>query len=94
MFFSSPLGNALQSYTMDKARNAIRSLMDLTPKIAHLKKGGRLQQVPVTELAIGDLIIVKPGEKVSVDGTIAQGSSPIDESPITGESRPIDKMAG
>ena len=92
--FLFSLGNALQSYTMDKARNAIRSLMDLTPKIAHLKKGGRLQQVPVTELAIGDLIIVKPGEKVSVDGIIVQGSSPIDESPITGESRPIDKMAG
>ena len=92
--FLFSLGNALQSYTMDKARNAIRSLMDLTPKVAHLKKGGRLQQVPVAELAIGDLIIVKPGEKVSVDGTVAQGSSPIDESPITGESRPVDKMAG
>jgi Cd2+/Zn2+-exporting ATPase len=92
--FLFSLGNSLQSYTMDKARNAIRSLMDLTPKIAHRKRGGRLQQVPVTELAIGDLIIVKPGEKVSVDGTISQGSSPIDESPITGESRPVDKMAG
>ncbi|MDX1777743.1 MAG: heavy metal translocating P-type ATPase, partial [Thermodesulfobacteriota bacterium] len=92
--FLFSLGNTLQSYTMDKARNAIRSLMDLTPKVAHMKKGGRLQQVPVTELAVGDLIIVKPGEKVSVDGTIVQGSSPIDESPITGESRPLDKTLG
>jgi Cd2+/Zn2+-exporting ATPase len=92
--FLFSLGNALQSYTMDKARDAIRSLMDLTPKVAHLKKGGRLQQVPVTELARGDLIIVKPGEKVSVDGTIVKGSSPIDESPITGESRPLDKTVG
>ncbi len=92
--FLFSLGNALQSYTMDRARNAIRSLMDLTPKVAHLKRGGRLQQVPVTELAVGDLIIVKPGEKVSVDGTILQGSSPVDESPITGESRPLEKTVG
>jgi Cd2+/Zn2+-exporting ATPase len=92
--FLFSLGNTLQSYTMDKARNAIRSLMDLTPKVAHMKKGGRLQQVPVTELGVGDLIIVKAGEKVSVDGIIVQGSSPIDESPITGESRPLDKTVG
>jgi Cd2+/Zn2+-exporting ATPase len=92
--FLFSLGNALQSYTMDKARNAIRSLMDLTPKEAHLKRGGRLRTVPVAELALGDLIIVKPGEKVAVDGIILQGTSAIDESPITGESRPRDKMTG
>ena len=92
--FLFALGNALQSYTMEKARNAIRSLMDLTPKEAHLKRGGRLRTVPVTELALGDLIIVKPGEKVAVDGIIIQGTSAIDESPITGESRPRDKLIG
>jgi Cd2+/Zn2+-exporting ATPase len=68
--------------------------MDLTPKEAHLKRGGRLRTVPVAELALGDLIIVKPGEKVAVDGIILQGISTIDESPITGESRPRDKMTG
>jgi Cd2+/Zn2+-exporting ATPase len=92
--FLFSLGNTLQSYTMDKARNAIRSLMDLAPKEAHLKRGGRLIRVPVSELKVDDTIIVKPGEKVSVDGTITQGSSPIDESPITGESQPADKMSG
>jgi len=92
--FLFSLGNALQSYTMEKARNAIRSLMDLTPKEAHVKKGGRLRTVPVTELALGDLIIVKPGEKVAVDGIIMQGTSAVNESPITGESRPRDKLIG
>jgi Cd2+/Zn2+-exporting ATPase len=92
--FLFSLGNTLQSYTMDKARNAIRSLMDLAPKEAHLKRGGRLIKVPVSELKINDTIVVKPGEKVSVDGIIVKGSSPVDESPITGESKPADKMPG
>jgi len=92
--FLFSLGNTLQSYTMDKARNAIRSLMDLAPKEAYLKKGGRLIKVPVFELKINDIIVVKPGEKVSVDGTVIKGSSPVDESPITGESQPADKMPG
>jgi len=92
--FLFSLGNTLQSYTMDKARNAIKSLVDFTPKEAHLKRGGRLIKVPVAELKIDDIIIVKPGEKVSVDGTINSGSSPVDESPITGESQPVDKMPG
>lgn len=92
--FLFSLGNTLQSYTMDKARNAIRLLMDLAPKEAHLKKGGRLIKVPVSELKIDDIIVVKPGEKVSIDGTITRGSSPIDESTITGESQPVDKMLG
>lgn len=92
--FLFSLGNTLQTYTMDKARNAIRSIMDLAPKEAHLKRGGRLIKVPVSELRIDDTIVVKPGERVSVDGMIISGSSPIDESPITGESQPADKMTG
>jgi Cd2+/Zn2+-exporting ATPase len=92
--FLFSLGNTLQSYTMDKARNAIRLLMDLAPKEAHLKKGGRLLKVPVSELKVGDIIVVKPGEKVSVDGSIIKGTTTIDESPITGESKPADKLPG
>ncbi|MBP1722077.1 MAG: heavy metal translocating P-type ATPase, partial [Deltaproteobacteria bacterium] len=92
--FLFSLGNTLQSYTMDKARNALRSLMDLAPKEAHLKKGGRLLRVPVSDIKIGDLVIVKPGEKVPVDGSVVQGSSPVNQSPITGESQPVDKGPG
>lgn len=92
--FLFSLGNALQSYTMDRARNALHYLMGLSPREAHLKRGGRLLTVPLSELAVGDTIIIKPGEKVSVDGTIAQGTSPVDESPITGESLPVEKVPG
>ena len=92
--FLFSLGNTLQSYTMDKTRNALRSLMDLAPKEAHLKKGGLLLNIPVSDIRTGDLIIVKPGEKVPVDGSIVEGTSAVNESPITGESRPVDKRAG
>ena len=92
--FLFSLGNSLQSYTMDKARNALRSLMDLAPREAHLKKGGRLIKVPVSDIMIGDLVIVKPGEKVPVDGSVVQGTSPVNQSPITGESQPVDKGPG
>jgi Cd2+/Zn2+-exporting ATPase len=92
--FLFSLGNSLQSYTMDKARNALRSLMDLAPTEAHLKKGGQLIRVPVADIKIGDLVIVKPGEKVPVDGAVVQGASPVNQSPITGESQPVDKGPG
>ncbi len=92
--FLFSLGNTLQSYTMDRARNALRSLIDLSPKEAHLKKGGQLITVPVSDIKIGDLVIVKPGEKVPVDGAVVQGASPVNQSPITGESQPVDKAPG
>lgn len=92
--FLFSLGNTLQSYTMDRARNALRSLMDLAPKEANLKKGGRLLSVPVSDLKVGDLIIVKSGEKIPIDGFVVLGSSPVNESPITGESQPVDKGPG
>ena len=94
VIFLFSLGNTLQSYTMERARNAIRLLMALAPKEAFLKRGGRLIKVPIAELKVGDTIIVRPGEKVSVDGRIINGSSSLDESPITGESHPHDKVAG
>jgi Cd2+/Zn2+-exporting ATPase len=88
------LGNLLQSYTMDKARNAIRSLMDLAPNEANLKRGGKLHRVPVSELTLDDIIVVKPGEKIPIDGMVIAGGSPVNEAPITGESVPIDKVPG
>jgi Cd2+/Zn2+-exporting ATPase len=59
--FLFSLGNLLQSYTMDKARNALKFLMDLAPQEASLKKGGSLMRVPLSELSVGDLIVIKPG---------------------------------
>jgi Cd2+/Zn2+-exporting ATPase len=92
--FLFSLGNLLQSYTLDKTRNALRLLIDLAPREANLKTGGVLKKVPVTELKVNDIIVVKAGEKVPVDGVIIKGSSSLNESPITGESIPVDKAAG
>jgi Zn2+/Cd2+-exporting ATPase len=92
--FLFSLGNLLQSYTLDKTRNALRQLMDLAPREALLKRGGILQKVPVSELNIHDAIVVKPGSRIPVDGSVIQGDSSVNEAPITGESVPVDKCGG
>jgi Cd2+/Zn2+-exporting ATPase len=92
--FLFSLGNLLQSYTLDKTRNALRLLMDLAPREANLKTGGVLKKVLVNTLNVNDVIVVKPGEMVPVDGVVTKGLSSVNESPITGESIPVDKIAG
>ena len=92
--FLFSLGNLLQSYTLDKTRNALRQLMDLAPREALLKRGGILQTVPVAELNIHDVIVVKPGSRIPIDGIVIQGESSVNEAPITGESAPADKSCG
>lgn len=92
--FLFSLGNTLQSYTMDKTRNAIKALVDLSPKEAFLKQNGSLARLPVSQIDIDDVIVVKPGEKISMDGTVISGESSVNESPITGESMPVDKYLG
>jgi Cd2+/Zn2+-exporting ATPase len=92
--FLFSLGNLLQSYTLDKTRNALRQLMDLAPREAQRKRGGILQKVPVAELNIDDIIVVKPGGSIPVDGSVIQGESSVNEAPITGESMPADKSCG
>ena len=93
MFLFS-LGNTLEGYTMDRARNAIRSLMDLSPRRATVLHGNQEKQVPVEELRAGDRILVKPGERIPMDGESLTGESAVNQAPITGESVPIDKAAG
>jgi Cd2+/Zn2+-exporting ATPase len=92
--FLFSLGNLLQSYTLDKARNSLKMLMDLAPQEANLKRGGSMVRVPLSELKVGDVIVVKPGEKVPVDGVVITGESAVNEAPITGESQPADKVSG
>ncbi|MFQ6059220.1 MAG: heavy metal translocating P-type ATPase [Anaerolineae bacterium] len=92
--FLFSLGETLESYTMDRARNAIRSLMDLAPPEATLLHGDGELRVPVEQLRVGDVIIVKPGERIPMDGAIVKGSSAINQAPITGESLPVDKSVG
>src|SRR6185295_3054009 len=84
----------LEVRTMERARQAIRALVDLTPREALVRRHGREQRVPVDTIAPGDEIIVRPGEKVPLDGLVITGRSDVNEAPLTGESRPIDKEPG
>jgi len=93
MFLFS-LGNTLEGYTMDRARNAIRSLMDLSPRRATVLHGNQERQVPVEELKTGDRILVRPGERIPMDGAILTGESAVNQAPITGESVPVDRATG
>jgi len=120
--FLFSLGETLESYTMDRARNAIRSLMELAPAEAtvlrpcvdckehmghplpddgELYDGGPCpwceiheQVVPVAELVVGDVILVRPGERIPMDGRVIQGTSAVNQAPITGESIPVEKAGG
>ncbi|WP_206752230.1 HAD-IC family P-type ATPase [Desulfosporosinus fructosivorans] len=88
------MGNTLQSKTIDKARESIRDLMNLTPPEAWLKIGQDLSRVSVEDISIGDIIVVKLEEKIPIDGEIISGTSSINQAPITGESIPVDKSTG
>ncbi len=88
------LGKTFEAVAKGKTSEAIKKLMGLQPKTARVFKDGEEVEVAIENLQIGDIIIVKPGEKVPVDGVIVQGSSSLDESMITGESMPVDKGEG
>ena len=84
----------LEVRTMEHARQAIRALIDLAPREALVRRNGREQRMPVDAVTPGDEIIIRPGEKVPLDGVLLGGRSDVNEAPLTGESRPIDKVPG
>ena len=88
------VGKMLESYSKGKTTNAIKSLMDLAPKTAHVMRDGAEVIVAADEVVLGDLFVVKPGESIPVDGEIVEGESAVDESALTGESLPVDKTVG
>jgi Cu+-exporting ATPase len=88
------LGKYLEAKAKGKTSEAIRKLMDLSPKTATVLRDGKEVVLPVESVQVGDVILVKPGEKVPVDGVILSGGSSVDESMITGESMPVEKTAG
>lgn len=92
--FLFSLGNALQAYSMEKSRKSIKQLMALSPRMALVKRNGTEELLPVEEIQVGDLLIVKPGERIAMDGVVLRGSSRVNQSPITGESMPVRKKAG
>ena len=95
LLFLFSLSNTLQAYALDRSRNAIRALMDLRPPEATVRRpDGTDVVVPLEELNVGDIILVKPGERLPVDGRVISGSSAIDQAAITGESIPLTKAVG
>ena len=94
VIFLFAIGEALEGYTADRARNSIRSLMSLRPTDAIRLRGTLEERVSVNALAIDDLIVVKPGENMPMDGVITQGASSLNQAPITGESVPVSKEMG
>lgn len=88
------LGKYLEAVTKGKTSAAIKSLIGLQPKVAIVIKDGRELEIPISEVVIGDIIIVKPGQKIPVDGIVVDGYSGVDEKAITGESIPVEKKKG
>ena len=88
------LGKMLEAVSKGKTGEAIKKLMGLAPKTAFVIQNGAETEIPVEEVEIGDIIIVKPGAKIPVDGIVIEGHTAIDESMLTGESMPVDKKAG
>lgn len=91
LLFLFSLSNTLQSYAMDRSRKAIEKLLDLRPPTAIVRRGSRLITMPVEQLVIGDVVIVRPGERFPIDGTVISGTSTADQASITGESIPVPK---
>lgn len=88
------LGKSLEAVSKGKTSEAIKKLMGLAPKTALIIQDGQEKEIPIDEVEIGDIIVVKPGAKIPVDGTVIDGHTSIDESMLTGESMPVDKKAG
>ena len=88
------VGKMLEAYSKGKTTNAIKSLMDLAPKTAHVIRDGVETTIPAQKVQEGDIFLVKPGESIPVDGEVLEGESAVDESALTGESLPVDKHVG
>ena len=88
------LGRYLEARAKAQTSEAMRALLGLKPKMARIERDGRETEVPVDEVIVGDLVVVRPGEKVPVDGVVVEGKSSVDESMLTGESMPVSKRAG
>jgi Zn2+/Cd2+-exporting ATPase len=87
-------GNALQVYAVDRTRGAVRALARLAPDEVIVKRGEAERGIPVEAVAVGDVVVVRPGERVALDAEVIEGHTAVDESPVTGESTPVEKGPG
>jgi Cd2+/Zn2+-exporting ATPase/Cu+-exporting ATPase len=88
------VAHSLEQFTTGRARRAIRAVMELAPEIARVRREGQEIEVPVEELQVGDIVLVRPGERIPADGAVVEGRSVVNQSAITGESLPVEKGVG
>ena len=88
------IAESLEEYAADRARRSISELLKLAPETAQVKKAGKEVELDVHNVEVGDVVVVRPGEKIPLDGEIIKGSSSINQAPITGESMPVEKATG
>lgn len=88
------VGKMLEAHSKGKTTDALKGLMKISPKTAVLVRGGSEVKVPIEEVAVGDIFVVRPGESIPVDGTVLEGTSAVNEAALTGESIPVDKQIG
>jgi Cd2+/Zn2+-exporting ATPase len=92
--FLFALAQLLETRAMERARGAIRALMELAPSDARVRRGGREVTVPIDDVRVGEIVLVPPGAKIPLDGRVAAGESAVNQAPVTGESLPVDKARG
>jgi Cd2+/Zn2+-exporting ATPase len=91
LLFLFSLGHSLEHYAMGRARRAIEALAKLAPERAVVRREGKTEEVDVAQLRVGDVVVVKPNERLPADGVVTQGQSSVNQAPVTGESVPVDK---
>lgn len=91
LLFLFSLGHALEHYAMGRAKRAIEALAELAPEIATVRRDGATKEIPVEELVVGDVVVVRPNERLPADGFVVKGASAVNQAPVTGESIPVDK---
>ncbi|HMR66622.1 MAG TPA: heavy metal translocating P-type ATPase, partial [Anaerolineae bacterium] len=94
LLFLFSLSNVLQDYAMDRTRSAIKALMKLRPDQALVQRGDQLVSLPVEQVDLGEIFVLKPGDRVPLDGKVIRGESAVDQASITGESIPVSKQPG
>jgi Cd2+/Zn2+-exporting ATPase len=92
--FLFALAQLLETYSLDRARQAVRHLLDVSPPEATVRRDGQEVRVPAATVSLGEMILVRPGERIALDGVVRAGSSGVNQAPITGESMPLEKAPG
>ena len=92
--FLFALGELLETFALERTRNAVRALMDLSPSVAEVKRGDGTEVVTADSVSPGQVVVVRPGARIPVDGVVLQGTAAVNQAPITGEAAPVDKRPG